>query len=84
MPASSFEVEIAMTSPTRSSPTDSKHEGPDPSLPHERDQNGNQGENKGVQPGSRNIIQQAHDDIASGQQDTDMHDQRTLEDVGNK
>jgi hypothetical protein len=73
-----------MTSPSRSSSTDAKHEGPDPSLPHERDQTGNKGENKGVQPGSRNIIQQAHDDIESGQQDTDMHNQRTLEDVGNK
>jgi hypothetical protein len=73
-----------MTSPSRSSSTHSKDKGPDPSLPHERDQTGNKGETSGVQPGNRNIIRQAHDDIESGQQDTDMHDQRTLEDVGHK
>ena len=67
-----------MTSPSRSSSTHSKDKEPDPSLPHERDQTGDKGENQGVQPGSRNIIRQAHDDIESGQQDTDMHNQRTL------
>jgi hypothetical protein len=30
-------------------------------------------------PGSRDIIQQAHDDIESGQQDTDLHNQPGLE-----
>jgi hypothetical protein len=39
---------------------------------------------QGVAPGSRNIIKQAHDDIESGQQDTDMHDQRTLENTSDK
>ncbi len=56
----------------------------DPSLPHERDQGQGKSEMQGVAPGSRNIIKQAHDDIESGQQDTDMHDQRTLENTSDK
>jgi hypothetical protein len=49
------------------------------SLPHERDQGQGTDPTSGIQPGTRDVIRQAQRDIESGQEDTDMHDQRSLE-----
>jgi hypothetical protein len=68
-----------MKSPTPATATHTGQSGQQSSLPHERDQSGGSEQNAGVQPGSRDIIQKAHDDIENGQEDTDMHDQRTIE-----
>ena len=65
------------TPPAQAVPTDLPDQ--QGGLPHERDQDRGTDPNSGVQSGTRDIIRQAHDDIESGQEDTDMHDQRSLE-----
>ena len=47
-----------------------------PRLPHERDQS----DDSQASPPNRKM-KQAHDDIASGQVDTDLHGQRGVEEV---
>lgn len=47
-----------------------------PRLPHERDES-----DDSQQSGPRKDMQQAYDDLMSGQQDTDLREQRGMEEV---